>query len=153
MRPQARKFRRRTIILHEDLSRFLWKFAEIIRQSPIQTEPTLCASRKGSKKIGSKPIQVGQGDRPKWINIKRILLPKSDESLTRRLSGALPRSIVVVDLLHPIVVRRVTEETKDGETTERIVLVAGAHRLEAMKRVRKEKILCILWMGMKLRLN
>jgi excisionase family DNA binding protein len=34
---KARKFRRRTIVLHEDLSRFLENLPEIFLRSPIQT--------------------------------------------------------------------------------------------------------------------
>jgi len=87
--------------------------------------------------------QRGRGDRYQWIKIKKILLPKSDEKLDEEIVRGIAESIAVVDLPHPIAVRRVTEKTKDGKTKERIVLVAGAHRLAAMKRLDQEKIPCI----------
>jgi ParB-like chromosome segregation protein Spo0J len=99
------------------------------------------------KEDGGQDRQRGRGHRYQWIKIKKILLPKSDEKLDEGIVKGIAESIVVIDLLHPIPVRRVTEKTKDGKTKEWIVLVAGAHRLEAMKRLGQEKILCIFVNG------
>src|SRR5271163_2935654 len=98
---------------------------------------------KAVREEAGQDRQRGRGDRYQWIKIKRILLPKGDEKLDQGIVKGIAESIVVLDLLHPIAVRRVTEEAKDGETKERIVLVAGAHRLGAMKRLGQEKIPCI----------
>jgi hypothetical protein len=81
------------------------------------------------KEDGGQDRQRGRGHRYQWIKIKKILLPKSDEKLDEGIVKGIAESIVVIDLLHPIPVRRVTEKTKDGKTKEWIVLVAGAHRL------------------------
>lgn len=75
-----------------------------------------------------------------WINVKSILLPKSDEGLDEETVTAIAESIHVFGLLHPIVVRRVAQKAANGKTKAKIVLVAGAHRLEAMKRLGKTKI-------------
>lgn len=87
--------------------------------------------------------QLGRETPYEWISVRKILLPKSDEKLDQGIVNGIAESIAVVDLLHPIAVRRVTEKTKDGKTKVRIVLVAGAHRLAAMKRLGQEKIPCI----------
>ena len=79
-----------------------------------------------------------------WISVKKILLPKSDDELDKKPLRILRKSILVFDLLHPIAVRRVTEKQEDRETAEKIVLVAGAYRLEAVKRLGRNKITCYL---------
>ncbi len=55
----------------------------------------------------------------------------------------LPKSIKVHGLLQPIAVRRVTAKDEDGEVTRRIVLVFGAHRLEAMKYIGQKLVPCV----------
>jgi ParB-like chromosome segregation protein Spo0J len=99
--------------------------------------------RKRSNQRVDQARQLGRETRYAWISVKKILLPKGGEKLDQEIVKGIAESIAALDLLHPIAVRRVTEETKDGETKERIALVTGAHRLEAMKRVRKKKIPCI----------
>lgn len=86
-------------------------------------------------------------DTYKWINVKNILLPKSDDELDERIVAAIAESILLFGLLHPIAVRSITEEQEDGETAEKGVLVAGAHRLEAMKRIGRKKIPCYYVQG------
>ena len=89
--------------------------------------------------------QVRQADREtlyEWIKVKNILLPKSDDKLDEKTVAGIAESTLLFDLLHPIAVRRVTEKQDDGETTQKIVLVAGAHRLEAMKRLGRKKAPC-----------
>jgi ParB-like chromosome segregation protein Spo0J len=76
--------------------------------------------------------------RYKWIRVSDILVPKDCDAVDEKTVSAIAESIPVFGLLHPIAVRR----TPDG-----IVLVAGAHRLEAMKRVGLKKIPCILVEG------
>jgi ParB-like chromosome segregation protein Spo0J len=87
-------------------------------------------------KPGKAPAQSRSGGtdaRYEWINVKRILLHKSEDQLDQKTVAGIAESILLFDLLHPIAVRRVGEK---------IVLVAGAHRLEAMKRLERKKILC-----------
>jgi hypothetical protein len=89
--------------------------------------------------------QVRQADREtlyEWIKVKNILLPKSGDKLDGKTVAGIAESILLFDLLHPIAVRRVTEKQEAEETTEKIVLVAGAHRLEAMKRLGRKKVPC-----------
>jgi ParB-like chromosome segregation protein Spo0J len=86
--------------------------------------------------------QPGCETQYEWISVEKILLPKSDDKLDEKTVAGIAESIHLFDLLHPIAVRRVTEKQEDGETTEKIVLVAGAHRLEAMKRLGRKKVPC-----------
>jgi hypothetical protein len=72
--------------------------------------------------------------RYEWISVKKILLPKSDDKLDEKTVAGIAESIHLFDILHPIAVRRVGNK---------IVLVAGAHRLEAMKRLKRKKIPCL----------
>lgn len=78
-----------------------------------------------------------------WINVKSILLPKSVEELDEETVTAIAESIHLFGLLHPIVVRRVTQKKANGKTETKIGLVAGAHRLEAMKRLGKTEVPCL----------
>ena len=94
--------------------------------------------------------QVRQADRETayhWIQVKKVLLPKSDDKLDEKTVAGIAESILLSDLLHPIAVRRVTEKQDDGETTQKIVLVAGAHRLEAVKRLGRKKVPCLFVKG------
>jgi hypothetical protein len=92
--------------------------------------------------LGEQARQSGRETQYEWIRVKKILLPKSEDRLDEKTVAGIAESILVFDLLHPIAVRRVTEKQKEGEIRERIVLVAGAHRLEAMKRLKRKKIPC-----------
>jgi ParB-like chromosome segregation protein Spo0J len=85
--------------------------------------------------------QTGRKSRYKRICVKKILL-KGDEELDEKVVADIAESIEVSDLFHPIAVRRVREPAESGEKSEKIVLVAGAHRLEAVKRLGREKISC-----------
>jgi ParB-like chromosome segregation protein Spo0J len=77
-----------------------------------------------------------------WIRVKKILLPKSNAKLDEKTVAGIAESIQLFGQLHPIAVRRVTKKQEDGETTKKIVLVAGAHRLEAVKRLGRKKVPC-----------
>ena len=65
--------------------------------------------------------------------MNNILVPESDDELDDRVVSEIAESIKVHGLLQPIAVRRVTEKDEDGDAKRKIVLVFGAHRLEAMK--------------------
>src|SRR5258706_6496317 len=94
--------------------------------------------RKRSSQRADQAHRLGRETQYEWIGVKKILLPKSDDKLDQKTVAGIAESIQLFDLLHPIAVRRVTEEQEDGEITEKIVLVAGAHRLEAGKRLGRE---------------
>jgi ParB-like chromosome segregation protein Spo0J len=98
--------------------------------------------RKRSSQRADQACQLGRETQYNWIRVKKILLPKSDAQLDEKTVAGIAESIQVFGQLHPIAVRRVTERQEDGETTEKIVLVAGAHRLEAVKRLGRKKIPC-----------
>ena len=91
---------------------------------------------------GDQARQSGRETQYEWISVEKIFLPKSDDELDEKIVADIAESIHVFDQLHPIAVRRVTEKQKDGDIREAIVLVAGAHRLEAMKRLERRKIPC-----------
>jgi hypothetical protein len=98
--------------------------------------------RKRSSQLTDQSRQLGRETQYQWISVEKILLPKGDDKLDEKTVAGIAESIHLFDLLHPIAVRRVTEEQEDGEIVEKIVLVAGAHRLEAMKRLGRKKIPC-----------
>jgi ParB-like nuclease domain len=82
-----------------------------------------------------------------WIRVDKILILKRDDKLDEKTVAAIAESILLFDLLHPIAVRRVTEKQEDGEAREKIVLVAGAHRLKAVKRLGQKKVPCFFVKG------
>ena len=100
--------------------------------------------RKRSSQRADQARQRGRETDYEWISVEKILIPKSDDELDEKTVADIAESILVFDLLHPIAVRRVTEKQEDRETTEKIVLVAGAYRLEAVKRLGRNKIPCYL---------
>jgi hypothetical protein len=91
---------------------------------------------------GNQARQPGHQTRYGWISVKKVLVPKSDDKLDEKTVAGIAESIQMFGQLHPIAVRRVTEKQEDAETTEKIVLVAGAHRLEAVKRLGRKKVPC-----------
>jgi hypothetical protein len=97
---------------------------------------------KRSNQLTDQSRQLGLETKYEWISIRKILLPKTDDELDENTVAGIAESIHMFDLLHPIAVRRVMEEQEDGEILEKIVLGAGAHRLEAMKRLGRKKIPC-----------
>ena len=98
--------------------------------------------RERSGQRADEAHRLGRETQYELISVEKILLPKSDDELDEETIAGIAESILVFDLLHPIAVRRVTEKQDDGEPTHKIVLVAGAHRLEAMKRLGREKVPC-----------
>lgn len=103
-------------------------------------------SRKAAPNKAAKPSREFNHER---INVKRILIPKSDERLDEEIVTAIAESIHLFGLLHPIVVRRVVHKAANRKADTKIVLVAGAHRLEAMKRLGKTKVPCFFIDGNK----
>ncbi|MHC2385634.1 ParB-like chromosome segregation protein Spo0J [Bradyrhizobium liaoningense] len=87
-------------------------------------------------------VKPGREFKYEWINVKKILLPKSDERLDEETVTAIAESIHLFGLLHPIAVRRGAQKEANGKPKAKIVLVAGAHRLEAMKRLGKTTVPC-----------
>ena len=78
-----------------------------------------------------------------WVSVNKILVPKSDDELDDRVVSEIAESIKVCGLLQPIAVRRVTEEQEGGEVKRNLVLVFGAHRLEAMKYLGQKSVPCV----------
>jgi ParB-like chromosome segregation protein Spo0J len=98
-------------------------------------------SVKKGKRTGGRAEQTRRtGAKYKRISVKKILL-SGNEELDEKIVEDIAESIQVSDLFHPIAVRRVRETLENGETSEKVVLVSGAHRLEAMKRLGRTKIL------------
>lgn len=77
-----------------------------------------------------------------WVDIEEILVPKSDTKLDEQVVAGIAESILLHGILHPIAVRNTLQKQDDGETKGRIVVVAGVHRREAMKRLGQKKIPC-----------
>ena len=73
-----------------------------------------------------------------WVPVKKILVHKSHDEVDYQVVCEIAESIKVCGLLQPIAVRRV----RQGIATK-IVLIAGAHRLEACKRLGQDSIPCI----------
>lgn len=101
------------------------------------------------KAAPNKAVKPGREFNHERINVKRILIPKSDERLDEEIVTAIAESIHLFGLLHPIVVRRVVHKAANRKADAKIILVAGAHRLEAMKRLGKTKIPCFFIDGNK----
>ncbi|UGY28869.1 ParB/RepB/Spo0J family partition protein [Bradyrhizobium septentrionale] len=78
----------------------------------------------------------------KQISIGKILIPKECGELDQRLAQEIAESLQIQKVLSPIIVRKVTV-TKQGEQKSKIVLVAGAHRVEAAKLLGQDSIDCI----------
>jgi ParB-like chromosome segregation protein Spo0J len=78
-----------------------------------------------------------------WVRANKILVPKSDDELDDLVVSEIAESIKVCGLVHPIAVRRVTEEDEDGGVNCKIVLVFGAHRLQAMKYLGQKSVPCV----------
>ncbi len=72
--------------------------------------------------------------RYKWVRVEDILVPKDCDAVDEKTVLAIAESVPVFGLLHPIAVR----QSNNG-----VVLVAGANRLEAVKRVGLKKIPCL----------
>lgn len=98
--------------------------------------------RRVGTERGNETCDLGYEAKYVWIKVKKILLPDRDEELDKETIAGIAESIEVLGLLHPIAVRRITEKDENGDTTEKTVLVAGACRLAAMKRLRRKKIAC-----------
>lgn len=80
----------------------------------------------------------------KFLAVDKILIPRDkDGDLNSTLVSELAKSFKLSSQLEPILVRRL----KRREHGKRYVLVAGAHRLEALKYIGAEKADCILVKG------
>jgi ParB/RepB/Spo0J family partition protein len=77
------------------------------------------------------------------ISIEKIFVPKTRASLDDEIVAGIAESMRVSGQLHPIAVRRTTKKRGQANTVERIVLVAGAHRLAAAKLLRRKRIICV----------
>lgn len=112
--------------------------AKVVVFWPPHQQKTACRGdrelvRTQPNKALAQPRSTSADARYKWLSVEKILLPQNEDQLDKKTVAGIAESILMFDLLHPIAVRR------DGE---KIVLVAGAHRLEAMKRLERKKILC-----------
>lgn len=117
---------------------FLWPRKKMALRS-ISTRRSGRASTRSKGAIDHDRVrESGPEIHYELINVKKILIRKSDETLDENLVASIAESILLFDLLHPIAVRRVAEK---------IVLVAGAHRLEAMKRLGRKKVPCLFVQG------
>jgi ParB-like chromosome segregation protein Spo0J len=99
-----------------------------------------------SARPGQQPPDLDKKTRYEFVAVGSILL-QSDEELDERVVTDIAESVLVSDLFHPIAVRRITVTLEDGTILEKILLVAGAHRLEAIKRLGRESVPCFFVVG------
>jgi ParB-like chromosome segregation protein Spo0J len=105
------------------------------------------AKRKRSNQRADQAPQIRRETEYEWINVQKILLPKSEDKLDEAIVAGIAESIRVSGQLHPIAVRRTTNKHGGRKTIERIVLVAGAHRLAAAKFLQRKRVLCVYVKG------
>lgn len=94
----------------------------------------------GTKNDGNKE-QPGEY-RCKSLPIGKILDPEPDRELDHDVVSSMVKSARTIGILHPIAVRKIQTKRK-GKLRTKTVLVAGAHRLEAARCLRYERIDCI----------
>jgi len=75
------------------------------------------------------------------IRTASILIPKELDKLDENVVADIAESILLYDLLHPIAIRRAANQ-RGRKNSGKFILVAGAHRLEAVKRLNRRKIWC-----------
>lgn len=83
-----------------------------------------------------------EADRCRSIRLSRILDPEPDRELDWALVSSIAEFARTIGFLHPIAVRTVQVERR-GELRTKTVLVAGAHRLAAARRLGYERIQCV----------
>jgi hypothetical protein len=110
-------------------------FKKPMRWGP-RSQADIVGQRKDTKPLrgarqSRQPRDLDEKTRYELIDVGNILL-QSDEELDEKVVTDIAESILVSDLFHPIAVHRVTVTLEDGTILEKIVLVAGAHRLEAI---------------------
>ncbi|MET4481635.1 ParB N-terminal domain-containing protein [Bradyrhizobium sp. F1.13.3] len=81
------------------------------------------------------------------ISTASILIPKELDKLDENVVADIGESILLYDLLHPIAIRRAEPNQRGGKNKGKFVLVAGAHRLEAIKRAGRQRIWCSILDG------
>jgi ParB-like chromosome segregation protein Spo0J len=91
---------------------------------------------------GDKALPGQAVNRCKSVRASKVLDPEPDRELDWALVSSIVESARTIGLLHPIAVRKLEIEKK-GEIRTRTVLVAGAHRLAAARRLGYERIDCI----------
>jgi ParB-like chromosome segregation protein Spo0J len=131
------------------------KIRRMIDTDPLFKKPMRWGSRSQSSIVrqrkDTKPLRAAQQSRQprdldektryELIDVGNVLL-KSDEELDEKVVTDIAESILVSDLFHPIAVRRIKVTLEDGTILDKILLVAGAHRLEAIKRLGRERVPC-----------
>jgi ParB-like nuclease domain len=95
------------------------------------------------KDRGRDKVLPGQAvHRCKSVRVSKILDPEPDRELDWALVFSITESARTIGFLHPIAVREHHIERK-GKLQTKTVLVAGAHRLAAARRLDYERIDCI----------
>lgn len=84
-----------------------------------------------------------QEERGEWISIAKVVVPSSRADLDEEVVAGMAHSMRVYGQLHPIYVRNVIKKRKQANAISRTVLVTGAHRLAAAKRLGLKKIWCV----------
>jgi ParB-like nuclease domain len=107
------------------------------------------ARRKRTSRLLSAPTEhhdqprnLHREGRYQLISTASILIPKELDKLDENVVADIAESILLYDLLHPIAIRRAEANQRGGNSKGKFVLVAGAHRLEAVKRLNRQKIWC-----------
>jgi ParB-like chromosome segregation protein Spo0J len=100
-------------------------------------------SNNARRKNGSNQALPGQAaDRCRSVRISKILDPQPDRELDYTLVFSIAESARTIGFLHPMAVRKVQIERR-GKLRTKTVLLAGAHRLAAARRLGYERIDCI----------
>lgn len=97
--------------------------------------------KQNTNECATKEQEQSSRPRYKWLRVKDILLPKSQEEVDEKTVAAIAESIPVFGLLHPIAVRDAVGEEK-CKGRKLVVLLAGANRLETWKRLGRKRIPC-----------
>jgi hypothetical protein len=63
------------------------------------------SKRKRFSPRDKKGPQLGRETRYEWVKVKNILLPQVDDELDEKVVADIAESILLFDLLHPLVVR------------------------------------------------
>jgi ParB-like nuclease domain len=94
-----------------------------------------------TKNGGNQTLPGQAADHCRLLRVRKILDPEPDRELDHDLVCSIAESVRTIGFLHPIAVRKVQIEKKSRLRTK-IVLVAGAHRLEAARYLGHEFIEC-----------
>lgn len=97
----------------------------------------------GTARVDETPDLHREG-RYRLISTASILIPKELDKLDENVVADIAESVLLYDLLHPIAVRCAEANRRGGKNKGKFALVAGAHRLEAVKRLNREKIWCFI---------